>query len=226
MSKLKRLETKKLLRELEFVESDYDYKSEVVSEADGDFLNSVTDFLSKHPQLKEMFDKNINDKIDQMIKKKEDEIKSMVDKDEAEINEDEGLGEDSGEKEENNINEGEQDEQDIEDIRTPKLKKLYREIVKLTHPDKVKNTKLNDLYIKGTMFYDKNDLPGIYSVCNELNIEYEVDEEDNQLITTKISTLKQRIGFMESTFTWKWHLSKDDQEKNNIILAYIRMQLA
>lgn len=84
--------------------------------------------------------------------------------------------------------------------------------------------KLNDLYIKGTGFYDKNDLVGIYSICNGLDIDYEVDEEDNQLINTKISTLKQRIGFMESTFTWKWHLSKDDSEKNNIILAYIRMQ--
>lgn len=226
MSKIKRLETKKLLRELEFIESDYDYKNEVISEADGDFLNSVNAFLISHPELKEMFDKKINDKIDQMIKKKEDEARTMVDKDEAERNEDGGLGEESESKEENDINISEQDVQDIEDVRSPKLKKLYREIVKLTHPDKVKNSKLNDLYIKGTGFYDKNDLAGLYSICDELNIEYEVDEEDNVLISTKISTLKQRIGFMESTYTWKWHFSKDDSEKNNIILAYIRMQLA
>ena len=77
MSKLKRLETKKLLRELEYIESDYDYKNEVISEADGDFLNSVNAFLTSHPELKEMFDKKINDKIDQMIKKKEEDVKDI-----------------------------------------------------------------------------------------------------------------------------------------------------
>jgi len=225
MSKLKRLETKKLLRELEFIESDYDYKNEVISEADGDFLNSVNAFLTSHPELKEMFDKKINDKIDQMIKKKEEDVKEIERKEmESEMgggsNDEESINEDD------NIEEGEQDTKDIEDVRSPKLKKIYREIVKLTHPDKVKNSKLNDLYIKGTGFYDKNDIAGLYSICNELNIEYEVDDEDNVLISTKISTLKQRIGFMESTYTWKWHFSKDDSEKNNIILTYIRMQLA
>jgi len=225
MSKLKRLETKKLLRELEFIESDYDYKNEVISEADGDFLNSVNAFLTSHPELKEMFDKKINDKIDQMIKKKEEDVKEIERKEmESEMgggsNDEESINEDD------NIEEGEQDTKDIEDVRSPKLKKIYREIVKLTHPDKVKNSKLNDLYIKGTGFYDKNDIAGLYSICNELNIEYEVDDEDNVLISTKISTLKQRIGFMESTYTWKLHFSKDDSEKNNIILTYIRMQLA
>ena len=225
MSKLKRLETKKLLRELEFIESDYDYKNEVISEADGDFLNSVNAFLTSHPELKEMFDKKINDKIDQMIKKKEEDVKD-IERREMESETDGGVDDKDTTNEDGNIEEEEKDTKDIEDIRSPKLKKLYREIVKLTHPDKVKNSKLNDLYIKGTGFYDKNDIAGLYSICNELNIEYEVDDEDNVLISTKISTLKQRIGFMESTYTWKWHFSKDDSEKNNIILAYIRMQLA
>lgn len=223
MSKLKRLETKKLLKELDFVESDYDYKNEIVSEADGDFLKSVNDFLIEHPQLKEMFDKKVNDKIDLMIKKKEDEIKSREDNNteipggmDDEVKNESGSGDD----------EEKEDCQIEEDVKSIKIRKLYREIVKLTHPDKVKSNKLNDLYIKGTGFYDKNDLPGIYSICNELNIEYEVDEEDNELISDKISKLKDRIGFMESTFTWKWHYTKDDNEKNNIILSYIRMQLA
>lgn len=225
MSRLKILESKKLLKELEFVESDYDYKNEIVSEADGDFLKSVNDFLSNHQQLKEMFDKKINDKIDLMIKKKEDDIRE-IEKREMESETDRGVDGNDTTNESDNIEEEEKDTKDIEDVRSPKLKKLYRELVKLTHPDKVKNVKLNDLYIKGTGFYDRNDLPGLYSICDELNIEYEVDEEDSILISDKISKLKERIGFMESTFTWKWYYTKDDNEKNNIILAYIRMQLS
>lgn len=225
MNKLKKLEAKKLLKELEFFESDFEYKNEVISEADSEFLNSVNSFLSNHPQLKELYDKKINDKIDQMIKKKEDEIKDI----QARESESEGNGNMDGEnveEEENGIQEDQQDVENKEDVKSPKLKKLYRDIVKLTHPDKVKSEKLNALYIKATSFYDKNDLAGIYSICDEIGIEYEVDEEDNVLISDKINTLRQRISFMEQTFTWKWFYGKDQQERDNIILTYIRMQLS
>ncbi len=223
MSKLKKLETKKLLKELEFVESDYDFKNEVVSEADGEFLNSVTKFLEGHPQLKELFDQKINYKIDQMLKKKEDEIKEL------ERAESERIGDTSNsiEGEETIIEEAiEEDIEKNEDTESNnKIRKLYREIVKLTHPDKVKSKKLNDYYIRATGFYDIKDLAGIYSICDELNIEYEVDESDNVLITDKITKLRDRIKFMESTFTWRWHYGVDQQDKDNVILTYIRMQL-
>ena len=41
MSKLKRLEVKKLLKELDFIESDFNYKNEIVFEADSEFIKSV-----------------------------------------------------------------------------------------------------------------------------------------------------------------------------------------
>lgn len=217
MNKLKKLEAKKLLKELEFFESDFEYKNEVISEADGEFLNSVNSFLNNHSQLKELYDKKINDKIDQMIKKKEDEINER---------ESESMVDGNMDGEDKEIKEEQKDNENKEDIKSPKLKKLYRDIVKLTHPDKVKSEKLNALYIKATSFYDKNDLAGIYSICDEIGIEYEVDEEDNVLISDKINTLKQRISFMEQTFTWKWFYCKDQQERDNIILTYIRMQLS
>lgn len=229
MSKLKKLETKKLLKELEFFESDFEYKNEVISEADSEFLNNVNSFLEKHPQLKELYDKRINDKIDQMIKKKEDEIKDI----QARESESDGNGTmdngDDGEKSEDNgdnQNEVEENTEDKQDSKSPKLKKLYRDIVKLTHPDKVKNEKLNILYINATSLYDKNDLTGIYSICDELGIEYEIDEDDNVIISDKINSIKQRISFMEQTFTWKWYYSKEQQEKDNIILTFIKMQLS
>jgi len=60
MSKLKQLESKKLIKELEFIESDYNYKNELVSEADSEFIKSLNLFLERHPQLKEIFDRKIN----------------------------------------------------------------------------------------------------------------------------------------------------------------------
>ena len=108
--------------------------------------------------------------------------------------------------------------------KSPKVKKLYREIVKLTHPDKVKVKKLNDLYLKATEYYESDDITGLYTICTELGIEYELDESDNESILSKIKSLKGKIGFIESTFTWKWYSAKD-KEKENLILNYIQLQL-
>lgn len=233
MDKLKQLEIKKLIKELDYIESDFEYKSEIIVENDGKFMIEVSKFLERNPQLKEMFDKKINDRIEDLIKnsqpnentdiiKAEDEQSTIGDKDES--GSDSGSGEIPSESGEETKEETESEESTQED-KSPKLKKLYREIVKLTHPDRVKVKKLNEIYIKATGMYDRNDLAGIYSVCNELKIDYEIDENDAENITTKITTLKDRIGFIESTITWKWHYSKTPQEKEQLVFLYIRMQL-
>lgn len=234
MDKLKQLEIKKLIKELDYIESDFEYKSEIIVENDHKFMTDVSKFLEKNPQLKEMFDKKINDRIEDLLKRnqpnentdiikvEEDEQPNIGDKDES------GSESGSGEHDEKSSKEAKEEpesEESTQEDKSPKLKKLYREIVKLTHPDRVKIKKLNELYIKATGMYDKNDLAGIYSICNELKIDYEIDEDDAQNITTKITTLRERIGFIESTITWKWHYSKTPQEKEQLIFLYIRMQL-
>jgi hypothetical protein len=35
----------------------------------------------------------------------------------------------------------------------------------VTHPDKVDNKSLNDIYIESTKCYDENDKIGIYKIC-------------------------------------------------------------
>lgn len=202
MSKLKKLESKKLLKELEYIESDFEYKTEIIGEADSDFMNTVNSFLSDHPELKERFDKSINDKMEKMVKEKEDEVNTTED----DVDELDELS-------------------DKTDSKSDKIKKLYRDIVKVTHPDKTSVKKLNDIYIKSTSYYDDNNLAGIYSVCNELEIEYDIDDDDNVFISDRIGLMKERIGFMESTFTWKWYNSSSDSEKQNILLSYIKAQL-
>jgi len=231
MDKLKQLEIKKLIKELDYIESDFEYKSEIIVENDGKFMNEVTAFLAKNPELKELFDKKIGDKIDSIIKNQANENTDIikVDEDEQQPNtrdddDTEGNGGTDGEIPEG-IEETKEDPETEENTKSTKLKKLYREIVKVTHPDRVKNKKLNELYIKATGMYDRNDLAGIYSICSELRIDYEIDENDAENINMKIRTLKDRIGFVESTFTWKWHYSKSQQEKEQLIFLYIRMQL-
>ena len=222
MNKFKQLEQKRILKELEYIETDYEYKNGVITEIDTEFIGSVNEYLESRPDLKELFDKKMGQKFDDMVNEKTG-------------NEEENTG--NGEKvDESQIEDNLDDENKSEEIseevkvepkkeKSPKVKKLYREIVKLTHPDKVKVKKLNDLYIKATEYYEQNDITGLYGICNELGIEYELDESDNESILSKISSLKDKIGFLESTFTWKWYSCKDE-EREHLILTYIKLQLS
>ena len=209
MSRLKQLEIKKLMKELEFIESDFTYKSEIVHDADNNFIKSVNELLEKHPLLKEVFDKKINSKIDNIFQRRSEELNDRI----------ESI------KESNQEVSIEEEEVIVEKVIDKRVKKLYREIAKITHPDRIDNKKLNDLYIKATHFYDNNDIAGTYSICNELDIDYEPDESDNQLISNKINGLKNRISFIESTLTWVWYHSTDNTEKEQMILRYIKNQL-
>jgi len=209
MSRLKQLEIKKLMKELEFIESDFTYKSEIVHDADNNFIKSVNELLEKHPLLKEVFDKKINSKIDNIFQRRSEELNDRI----------ESI------KESNQEVSIEEEEVIVEKVIDKRVKKLYREIAKITHPDRIDNKKLNDLYIKATHFYDNNDIAGTYSICNELDIDYEPDESDNQLISNKINGLKNRISFIESTLTWVWYHSTDEKEKEQMLLRYIKNQL-
>lgn len=213
MNKLKDLETKKLLKELDFIEMDYEYRSEVVSEADSEFMNSINDFLSKNPELKDLYDKKVTERIEKTI----NDVKSKYEEsDNIEIEEEQ----------ENNISEEENTDDVISNEKSPEVKKVYREIVKLTHPDKIKDKRLNDFYIKSTELYNNNDKIGLYKICDELGIIYEMDENDSEVIEDKINTLKRKINFLESTFTWKWFNTKDEKTKERILLDFISLKLS
>jgi hypothetical protein len=84
----------------------------------------------------------------------------------------------------------------------------------VTHPDKVDNKSLNDIYIESTKCYDENDKIGIYKICTYLDIDYDIDIEDDKIIEGKIEVLK--IGFLlESTFTYQWIKMEDETKDRN-----------
>lgn len=213
MNRLKSLEIKKLLKELEYVESDFEYRNLAVSEADAQFINSINEFLSGHPELKKIYDDKITEKINKTIEK----IQKKSDEKEAT-----GIDEIS-ENDKTEIEELEKEDEDKKNLS--QIKKLYREIVKLTHPDKVKNDKFKELYIKSSNFYETGNKIGIYSVCDELNIEYELEEEDVDMISEQIINLKNKIVFLESTFAWQWYNCEDVILKDQILLNFIKLKI-
>ena len=55
MLDIKKLEINRLFKEFEYVKSDYEYKSEIVREADVEFLKSIDTILNKSEELKSIY---------------------------------------------------------------------------------------------------------------------------------------------------------------------------
>lgn len=222
MNKVKSLEFKKLLKELEFIESDFDYRNEIISEADSEFIKAINLYLEGQPELKKVYDDKITEKVEKTIKKYQKESESFEIKSNEspqELEDDDNISYDD-----NTIqNENEEEKEDNEYIS--RLKKLHREVVKITHPDKVKIKRLNELYIKCTECYNKKDLLGVFAICSQLDIPYEITDNEVNMISVQISTYRNKISFLESTYTWHWYNCNDGDLKNQILLKYIHTKL-
>jgi hypothetical protein len=185
MNHLKYLEFQKLIKEFQFIESNYIYESEIIRISDVEFLKSVNILLDSYPELKRIYEESkvpILETYDQEFEYPKTEI-------------------------------------------FPNIKKIYRNIVKSTHPDRVENNKLNNLYIEATEAYEQNDIITLYRVCSELNIEFELTDDFFQKIQEKINLFKQKTLFLEKTYAFRWIKSKTETEKNKVILEYIKNQL-
>jgi hypothetical protein len=229
VDKIKNLKIVKLLKELDYFETAHEYTSEIISEFDAEFIQGMNKFLNDNPELKEQYDKKVDDMIEAELnrKKKQAEVEEARREQAEKEREKEKIMDDEPVEDESEPEIEEDEEEPVTKRNEPpkKIKKLYREIVKLTHPDKVDDFDLNKLYIEATGFYNKNDKLGIYKVCNDLNIKYDLDADDDSIILKKIDKLKNEINFMESTYTWKWFNTEDEQEKDQLLISFIKMKL-
>ena len=203
MSKLKSLQVKKLLKELDYIESELEYRHELISEADNQFMLYINEFLDENPELKKIYSNRIDLRVEQIINKKIEQ--SEEDEEEVQYELD--------------------NSSDNQITISPKLKTLYREIVKITHPDIIRKKNMNDIYINATKYYSLNDKIGIYKICSELNIDYDLDESDEQEISTQINKTKEKLVFIESTLTWKWFNTEDVTQRKMIMLDYIKQRI-
>jgi hypothetical protein len=207
---IRKLEVNRLIKELDYIKSDYNYKSELISEADYNFVKSVDTFLDGHPQIKQAFKEKASPvEVPQV---------DFIDKEEPVVIEE-------------STNESPEPEFEVEynvadEIRDSKLRMLYRSIAKSTHPDKLKDESLKELYIEATIAYESGNILPLFTICDKLRIPYDVTEEETDLIKDEIQSIKNRVSFLESTFTWQWYVQTDENIRETVILSYIKSQLS
>ena len=196
VEKIRKLEINKLIRELDYIKSEYLYKFELLQEIDINFIESVNSFLNTYPKLKEVFDDSVRKEIipDNIESKMDDPILNIS------------------------------DDVDVL-VDNSKIKSLYRSIVKSTHPDRIKDENLKELYMDATKAYETGDILPILSICDKLKIPYDVTDEESSLIKDEIDSIKNKSLFLENTYTFKWYMTDNMEERNQIILSYIKSQL-
>lgn len=106
-------------------------------------------------------------------------------------------------------------------------KKLYREIVLLTHPDKTSAipipqiaTKLLKFYNIAVDAYASNDFPELLYIGNELDLDVPEDKVQ-EYIGPKIKTLSEEIGKKKSTFPYQWETMPEDK-RGTILENYLK----
>ena len=210
MEHIRKLEVNRLIKELDYIKSDYNYKSELISEADYNFVKSVDTFLDVHPQIKQVFKEKTSPVDIPLV--------DFIDKEESVFIEE-------------SVNESPEPEFEVEynvadEIRDSKLRMLYRSIAKSTHPDKLKDESLKELYIEATIAYESGNILPLFTICDKLRIPYDVTEEETDLIKDEIQSIKNRVSFLESIFTWQWYIQTDENIRETVILSYIKSQLS
>ena len=106
------------------------------------------------------------------------------------------------------------------------MKRLYRQIVKLTHPDKTmhKNnkTELGELYIRAKKAMSGIDVYELLTICDKLDIEYNIDINQKVVLEENLEIKKKHLKSLEESFIWLWIKAKDAIEKESIVDLFIQ----
>ena len=201
---LKNLEFRKNIKEARFYKEDYELKKDLIHSIEHMFNNALEEFLNNNPEIKNEWDSFMNKKskqIEKLIKEKYSDISPEVKEDLM--------------------------KEEIKKELTPKeieLKRIYREIVKISHPDKISNYADSDkekrlkIYKECTQYYKNNDLSNLIYCADELNINYDTTLLDIDVIKKDIESYKLQSSMFENSVYWKWYRDgKDESLLNNFL---------
>jgi hypothetical protein len=102
-----------------------------------------------------------------------------------------------------------------------RIKKIYRNIVKITHPDKVDSDELKELYMEATEAYEAYNIFELCFISKKLNIKVKLSLEETKTLNELINSKKDEIKKIESSFIWLWLIAPSENEKNELVDRFI-----
>jgi hypothetical protein len=110
------------------------------------------------------------------------------------------------------IKQEEEKEEQIE--RDKDLYKIYKKIVMKTHPDKVRDESLVDLFDQATQAMNENDWMTILNIALVLDIKTpEFTDELRQKLQANILEIKTKVKSLHNTAAWVWANTVDENKE-------------
>lgn len=115
-------------------------------------------------------------------------------------------------------------DEDLPEGSKEKIKKIYREIAKITHPDKINSQEHIETYIRAKDAYESNDLMELYFICSELHILVDVEEQEIAVLKKLVEIKKQEVKKLESSIIWMWIHTDDEKTKEQLVMQYLKLR--
>jgi len=109
-------------------------------------------------------------------------------------------------------------------IKIPEdIKKVYRKIVIMTHPDKnldqseEERLRLSKIFDRAVKAFDETDIIELLKLCKELGIEgFEIGHNHLDLIKERVKQLNSELELVKKSSIYTWYNLDDDQRKTFI----------
>jgi len=113
----------------------------------------------------------------------------------------------------------------VEKNAPPEIKKMFKKIASICHPDKIEEipegpnkTWLENLYTRARKALEDCNFFELLRIYQDLELEPpEITEEQIIEIENKIKDIKKELNMLESTIAWHWYFAKDEATKEKIL---------
>ena len=114
----------------------------------------------------------------------------------------------------------EEEDVPLKEEKPEKLRKLYRKLSTYTHPDKGGNV---DDFNAIKESYENEDLLELLKYAGLYQIDFELEEDDEQLIEQSCTKIQTQIEAKKNTMAWTYFTG--DKNKKRAVLNMIQQQL-
>ena len=193
--KLKQLEVKKLLLEYSYLLTDEELKDEIIDEYQPQFMES---FLEKTSEIREEKEKPKHKEEEGDKENKEhkpQEKKPIKKKIEDEL---------------------------LSDETKKRLKTMFRDIMKKTHPDKVDSEELVHFYVLAKEAYEENNIVQLAFVAQQINVNIDFGDDEINFVKQLIKEKQDEVKGKETSWLWLWYKAEGQEElQEKIMNTYV-----
>ena len=94
------------------------------------------------------------------------------------------------------------------------LKKLYRSIAQKTHPDKVQDEELNEIFKLAAEAVDEENWMLLVELAGELRLDIDfLSDETVEIVEQSIERNQKQIAGIKNSFSYIWSRQKDDKSR-------------